>query len=169
MQASLRGQLLDHHRFASTADVIARLNRHLLVNAPEDRFATLFFGIYNSATRQLRYTNAGHLPPLYFSGSGVQRLDLGGTIVGIFSDCEYEQGTITLEPGCLLAAYTDGISEPENAYGEQFGRDRIIEVIQRNRDQRPEAILDALVAAVELWAGTPEQADDMTVLLASCL
>jgi len=167
LQASLRSQLLDHQRFASTADVIARLNRQLLATTPEDRFATLFFGIYNSETRLLRYTNAGHLPPLYFSSSGVTRLDVGGTIVSMFADCQYEQGSVTLEPGCLLAAYTDGISEPENAYGEQFGRDRIIEVIQRNRAQRPEAILDALVAAVDLWAGTPEQSDDMTILLAS--
>ncbi len=167
LQASLRSQLLDQQRIGSTADVISLLNRHLLATTPEDRFATLFFGIYNSDTRALRYTNAGHLPPLYFSSSGVTRLDVGGTIVGMFAGCEFEQGTVTLEPGSLLAGYTDGISEPENAYGEQFGRDRIIDVIQRNRTQRPETILDALVAAVEQWAGTPEQADDMTILLAA--
>ncbi len=85
----------------------------------------------------------------------------------MFTDCTFEQGTVTLEKGSLLAAYTDGISEPENPYGEQFGRQGIIEVIERNRAQRPEAILDALVAAVEQWVGTPEQADDMTILLAT--
>jgi len=167
LQASLRSKLLDQQRIGSTAEVITLLNRHLLTTTPEDRFATLFFGIYNSESRLLRYTNAGHLPPLFFSGASVQRLEVGGTIVGMFADCEYEEGSVTLAPGSLLAAYTDGISEPENAYGEQFGRDRIIEVIQRNRTQRPEAILDSLVAAVEHWAGTPEQADDMTILLAS--
>jgi len=167
LQASLRSQLLDKQGIGSTADVITLLNRHLLATTPEDRFATLFFGIYNSESRLLRYTNAGHLPPLYFSDAGVIRLEVGGTIVGMFKECEFEQGSITLEPGSLLAAYTDGISEPENAYGEQFGRQRIIEVIQRNRAQRPEAILDSLVAAVEHWASSPEQADDMTILLAS--
>jgi len=167
LQASLRSQLLDQQRIGSTADVIALLNRHLLATTPEDRFATLFFGIYNSESRLLRYTNAGHLPPLYFSGSAVSRLEVGGTIVGMFSECEFEQGSVTLEPGCLLAAYTDGISEPENAYGEQFGRQRIIEVIQRNRAKSPEAILEAVVSAVDQWAGTPEQSDDMTVLLAT--
>jgi len=167
LQASLRSQLLYQQRIGSTAEVVALLNRHLLATTPEDRFATLFFGIYNAESRLLRYTNAGHLPPLYFSGAEVSRLDVGGTIVGMFAECEFEQGSITLEPGCLLAAYTDGISEPENAYGEEFGRERIIEVIQRNRAERPEAILDALVAAVERWASTPEQADDMTILLAN--
>jgi phosphoserine phosphatase RsbU/P len=169
LQASLRSQLLDEYGIRSTAEVIARLNRHLITTTPDDRFATLFFGIYNSKTRVLRYTNAGHLPPLYFSSAGVSRLETGGTIVGMFRDCEYEQGTVTLEPGGLLVAYTDGISEPENHYGEQFGRQRIIDVIERNRGQRPEAILDALVAAVENWASTPEQSDDMTILLASAI
>jgi len=167
LQASLRSQLLDQQRVGSTADVITLLNRHLLATTPDDRFATLFFGIYDSESRLLRYTNAGHLPPLYFSTAGVKPLDVGGTIVGMFDECEFEQGSVTLEPGCLLAAYTDGISEPENAYGEQFGRQRIIEVLQRNRAQRPEAILDSLVAAVEHWASSPEQADDMTILLAA--
>ncbi|HTQ84815.1 MAG TPA: SpoIIE family protein phosphatase [Candidatus Solibacter sp.] len=167
LQASLRSQLFDQQRIGSTADVITRLNRHLLTTTPEDRFATLFFAIYNSETRLLRYTNAGHLPPLHFSSAGVTRLDVGGTIVGMFAGCEFEQGSVSLEPGSLLAAYTDGISEPENAYGEQFGRQRIIEVIERNRSQRPEAILDSLVVAVEQWAGSPEQADDMTILLAT--
>ena len=167
LQAALRSQVVDGNSVSSTADVITRLNRQLVATTPEDRFATLFFAVYNSQTRVLRYTNAGHLPPIYFSSAGISSLDVGGTIVGMFRECEYEQGTITLEPGSLLAAYTDGISEPENAYGEQFGRQRIIEVIQRNRAQRPEATLDAVVAAVEQWAGTPEQADDMTILFAA--
>jgi len=167
LQAALRSQVLDGHRTDSTADVITRLNRQLVVTTPEDRFATLFFGIYNSRTRVLRYTNAGHLPPIYFSSAGVGKLDVGGTIVGMFRECQYEQGTITLEPGSLLAAYTDGISEPENAYGEQFGRQRIIEAIQRNRGKSAEEILALVVDAVDQWAGTPEQADDMTILLAA--
>ena len=166
LQASLRSLLIQGNT-ASTADVIMRLNKQLCATTPEDRFATLFFAIYNSKTRELRYTNAGHLPPIYFSSGGVKSLDIGGTVVAMFKDFIYEQGTVILEPGSLIAGYTDGISEPENAYGEQFGRQRIIEVIERNRTQRPEAILDAIVAAVEAWAGTPEQADDMTVLIAT--
>ena len=167
LQAALRSQLMDGASVASTAGVVARLNRQLLATAPEDRFATAFLAIYNARTRLLRYTNAGHLPPLYFNGSAVTPLDVGGTIVGMFPDCEYEEGSITIEPGSLLAAYSDGITEPENAYGEQFGKQRLIEVIQRNREQRPEDLLAAVVASVDQWAGTPQQADDMTVVIAS--
>jgi phosphoserine phosphatase RsbU/P len=97
----------------------------------------------------------------------VTPLDVGGTIVGMFPDCQFEEGSLTIQPGSLLVAYSDGITEPENAYGEQFGRQRLTEVIQRNRGQRPENIRAAVVAAVDQWAGTPEQSDDMTVVIAS--
>ena len=167
LQAALRSQLMDGAVVASTAGVLARLNRQLVATAPEDRFATVFLGIYSAHTRLLRYTNAGHLPPLYFNGSKVTPLDVGGTIVGMFPDCQYEQGSLTVEPGSILAAYSDGITEPENAYGEQFGRQRLMEVIQRNRGQRGDEIVSAVVAAVDQWAGTPQQADDMTVVIAS--
>jgi len=92
---------------------------------------------------------------------------VGGTIVGMFPNCEYEEGSVTLEPGSVLAAYSDGITEPENAYGEQFGRQRLIEVLQRSRSQKPEEVLTAVLGAVDQWAGTPEQADDMTVVIAA--
>src|SRR5271168_4166590 len=92
LQASLRSLVLDGKGIGSTAEVIARLNRQLVATAPEDRFATLFFAIFNSQTRELRYTNAGHLPPIYFSSTGVRPLDVGGTIVGMFRDCEYQEG-----------------------------------------------------------------------------
>jgi len=167
LQAALRSQLMDGAHISSTAAVMARLNRQLVATAPEDRFATIFLGIYNAHTRLLRYTNAGHLPPLYFDGAAVKPLDVGGTIVGMFPECQFEEGSLTVEPGSLLVAYSDGITEPENAYGEQFGRQRLTEVIQRNRGQRAEDILAAVVAAVDQWAGTPEQSDDMTVLIAS--
>jgi len=167
LQAALRSQLLDGVQVASTAGVVARLNRQLVATAPEDRFATMFLAIYNAQSRLLRYTNAGHLPPLCVTDSGVTQLEVGGTIVGMFPNCEYEEGSVTLEPGSVLAAYSDGITEPENAYGEQFGRQRLIEVLQRSRSQKPEEVLTAVLGAVDQWAGTPEQADDMTVVIAA--
>jgi sigma-B regulation protein RsbU (phosphoserine phosphatase) len=167
LQAALRSQLLDGQHMSSTAGVVARLNQHLLVASADDRYATLFLGIYNSQNRTLRYTNAGHLPPLYFNGGGVTKLETGGTVVGLLEDCVYEEGTMVLEPGSILMAYSDGITEPENVYGEQFGRARLIEEVQRNLGERPEGILEAVVAAVDHWAGSPEQSDDMTVVLAS--
>jgi sigma-B regulation protein RsbU (phosphoserine phosphatase) len=168
LQAALRSQFLEKGSGArSTAEVVKRLNRHLFVASPEDRYATLFFAIYDSSSRVMRYTNAGHLPPMCFAPDGIIKLEDGGTVVGMFEDCEYDQGRITIAPGSLVVIYTDGLVEPENAYGEEFGRKRLAAEVARHRQARLEVISDAVMSAVEDWAGTPERADDMTLLLAS--
>ncbi len=167
LQAALRSQLLfDATPGVSTAKVVERLNLHLVRSTADDRFATLFFAIYDSATRLMRYTNAGHLPPLCIDGDQVKKLEEGGTVIGIFEDCEYEQGSITIAPGSLLLAYTDGVVEPENVYGEEFGHKRVIQEVLRHRHERIGTIAESLISAVEVWAGSPEQPDDMTVVLA---
>ena len=167
LQAALRSQLLlNASAEISTAKVVERLNLHLVRSTADDRFATLFFAIYDNATRILRYTNAGHLPPLCFFGGQVKKLEEGGTVIGIFDDCEYEQGSITIAPGSLLLAYTDGVVEPENVYGEEFGHRRVIEEVLRHRQARISTIAESLISAVEVWAGSSEQPDDMTVILA---
>lgn len=168
LQAALRSQFLEKGSGArSTAEVVKRLNRHLFVASPEDRYATLFFAIYDSASRVMRYTNAGHLPPMCFAADGITRLEEGGTVVGMFEECEYDQGRITIAPGSLLMVYTDGLVEPENAYGEEFGRKRLAAEVARHRQARLEVITEAVMSAVEDWAGTPERSDDMTLVLAS--
>jgi sigma-B regulation protein RsbU (phosphoserine phosphatase) len=167
LQAALRSQvLLDGHGPESTADLVARMNRHLFLNTSDDRYATFFYAEYDAATHTLRYTNAGHHPPLYIVGERVMRLEEGGMVVGLFDDCTYEQGTLRVEPGSLLLAYSDGLIEPENVYGEEFSTERLIEVALRHRDAPPRTLAEKLVAATEEWAGSPEQADDMTVIVA---
>src|ERR1019366_5638884 len=101
----------------NTAEIVSHLNRHLYRNTSDERYATFFFAVYDTETRRLSYTNAGHLPPLYISGSRVERLETGGMVVGLFDDALYEQGTIEIDPGGLLIAYSDGLVEPENMYG----------------------------------------------------
>ncbi len=167
LQAALRSQvLLDGNASGSTAELVRRLNRHLYLNSSEDRYATLFYGVYDAATRTLHYTNAGHLPPLYIVGDRVIKLEEGGMVVGLFDDCTYEQGTIHMEPGSLLLAYSDGLTEPENVYGEEFGARRLVDVAMRHHDAPPRFLAESLVAAAEEWAGTAEQSDDMTVIVA---
>jgi phosphoserine phosphatase RsbU/P len=167
LQAALRSQaLLDGGSGQNTAQLVARLNRHLYHNTSEERYATLFYAIYETSTRTLRYTNAGHLPPLYIVGEEANKLQYGGTVVGLFDDCLYEEGTIQAEPGSLLVAYSDGLIEPENVYGEEFGTRRLLEVTLQHRGEAPRAIANALMVAAEEWAGSSEQADDMTVVVA---
>ena len=150
----------------NTAEIVSHLNRHLYRNTSDERYATFFFAVYDTETRRLSYTNAGHLPPLYISGSRVERLETGGMVVGLFDDVPYEQGTIEIDPGGLLIAYSDGLVEPENVYGEEFGAERLIEVAMHNRHSSSHDIADAMMHAAEEWSGSPEQTDDMTVIVA---
>lgn len=165
LQAALRGQaILDGHR--STAQVVETLNRHLYLNTSDDRYATLFYAEYDSATRTLRYTNAGHCAPFFVCNGEVKKLDEGGTVVGLFDHADYQQGTIKAESDGLLVAFSDGLLEPENVYGEEFGAARLAAEILRLRDLPAERLAENLLGSVEQWAGTPEQADDMTVIVA---
>ncbi len=167
LQAAFRSQLLEEGVLkGSTAELVTRLNRHLFLNTSDDRYATLFYAVYDSATRLLHYTNAGHLPPLLVAGERVQKLEEGGMVVGLFDDCVYDQGCVTVEPGSLLVAFSDGITEPENVYGEQFGARRLAAEVVRHRQASPERLAEQLIAAAEDWGQAPEQADDMTVVIA---
>jgi sigma-B regulation protein RsbU (phosphoserine phosphatase) len=122
--------------------------------------------VYDVTTRQFRYTNAGHLPPFFVSDGQIRRLETGGLVVGLFDEFPYEQEILQVEPQSLLVAYSDGLTEPENVYGEQFGMRRLAEEVMRHRHAEPQRIAELLVSAAEEWASTPEQADDMTVLVA---
>jgi sigma-B regulation protein RsbU (phosphoserine phosphatase) len=164
LQAALRSQA-QQDGASGTARLVARLNRHLFLNTSDDRYATFFYSTYDAETRRLTYTNAGHLPPLYISGGAVQRLDEGGTVIGLFDNCVYAQGSLTVEPGSLMVAFSDGLVEPENVYGEDFGMQRLTEEVLRHRSGTPGRLAEEVLAAVENWAGTQEQADDMTVVV----
>ena len=87
-------------------------------------------------TRNLIYTNAGHLSPLLFSNGDVSSLDSNGTVVGAFPGAIYDESTLNLKPGDLLLCYTDGITEPENPYGEMFGEERLIDLVKKHSQAR---------------------------------
>lgn len=150
----------------STAEVVARLNRQVFESSPIEKYATFFFALYDDGTRKLTYTNAGHWPPVLLRRGGVEHLKTGGTAVGLFSPLTYEQAEIQLWPGDLLLAFTDGITEPENSYGEEFGEGRLLEVARRALSSPPEVLVEEICRSVTEWTGSPELQDDMTVLVA---
>jgi sigma-B regulation protein RsbU (phosphoserine phosphatase) len=148
------------------AEIVSLLNRHLLENTSSEKYVTFFYGIYDEWQRKLTYTNAGHLPPLVFSSHGVLRLETGGTVLGLIEDAQYEQGVIHLAPQDVLVAYTDGITEAENSFDEQFGERRLIEVVQQSLGKPPDEILQAILMAVHDWVDVGEPQDDMTLIVA---
>ncbi len=126
---------------------MATLNYQLFRSTPPEKYATMFLGCYDATARVLTYSNAGHLPPFLLSRDGsVQRLETSGTVVGLFDGMTYgEELAWTCIPGDIFVAYSDGITEPENEFGE-FGEERLIELIpaasrpiagadQRSRDR----------------------------------
>jgi phosphoserine phosphatase RsbU/P len=167
LQAALRSQVLvDGSEHLSTAELVARLNKHLVRNTGDDRFATFFIAVYDSATRNLRYTNAGHLPSFLICRDSALHLDKGGMVLGVLEDCSYEEGSVVVAPDSLLVGYSDGLVEPENVYGEEFGIRRLQQAAVHVQGAAPQIVAESLMTAVEEWAGTPEQADDMTVIVA---
>jgi len=167
LQAALRSQLLTPEgEKMSTAELVGRLNKHLVRNTGDDRFATFFIAVYDIATRKLRYTNAGHLPGFcLWDGKGIH-LDKGGIVLGVVEDYGYQEGCVDVPADAVLIGYSDGLVEPENAYGEEFGVSRLEAAAQRVRQATPKKIAESLMTTAEEWSGSPEQADDMTVIVA---
>jgi phosphoserine phosphatase RsbU/P len=165
LQAALRSAATFDGR-NGTASLVARLNDHLFRNTSDDRYATFFYAVYDSDTRTLTYTNAGHLAPFFVYQGNIQHLDEGGTVVGLIPDSTYSQGTIHVEPGSMLVAFSDGLTEPENVYGEEFGTQRLKDEVLRHVNLPPDRLAANLIAAAEQWSGAADQADDITVLIA---
>jgi phosphoserine phosphatase RsbU/P len=150
----------------SPSQILWLLNRHLHATTQPEKYATLFLGFYDDESRRLTYSNAGHLPPIILGEDGSsRRLDVGGTVVGLFNDCEYQEETVQLHPGDMFIAFSDGMTEPENEFGE-FGEARLVETISSYRDLPLERISEHAIAAVQDWIGSEEQPDDVTLVLA---
>ena len=167
LQAALRSQLLmvgSEH--LGTDELVSRLNKHLVRNTADDRFATFFICVYDSETRTLRYTNAGHLPSFLLSQNHAVRLDKGGMVLGVYEESEYEENSLMVPHDAVLVGYSDGLVEPENVYGEEFGIRRLQEAAVRVQGAPPSSVALSLMTAAEEWAGSAEQADDMTVIVA---
>jgi phosphoserine phosphatase RsbU/P len=151
---------------ASPAMLLSLLNHQLYESTPDAKYATLLLGIYDGVTRRFTYANGGHLPPILISKDGSsQLLSCGGTVVGLFDNLSFPEATVQLLPGDLLVAYSDGVTEPENDYGE-FGEERLTELVRENRHLPLERITEIVTAAVRDWIGDNEQPDDITLVLA---
>jgi phosphoserine phosphatase RsbU/P len=150
----------------SPGALLALLNHQLYESTPPEKYATLFLGIYNGAERKLTYSNGGHLPPIIMSEDGsIRRLESGGTVVGLFDQRSYDEDSVELRRGEIFLAYTDGVTEPENDFGE-FGESRLIDLLRENRELPLPRISEIVTAAVDDWIGANEQPDDVTLVLA---
>jgi phosphoserine phosphatase RsbU/P len=166
LRAALRTQAMDGA--PDLARLVSRLNRLIYEATGANRYATFFYGQYDPATRRLEYVNAGHNPPFVFRGADGEavRLEGGGPVIGLLPEAAYEAQVVTLAPGDLLVAYTDGISEAMNAQDEEWGEERMAEAVQARTTPEPQAVVEALMTSADQFAAGAPQHDDMTLVVA---
>jgi sigma-B regulation protein RsbU (phosphoserine phosphatase) len=150
----------------SPGALLGLLNHQLYESTPQEKYATLFLAIYDGLSHRLTYSNGGHLPPILIGADGaIRRLETGGTVVGLFDNMTYAEGAVEMHPGEIFLAYSDGVTEPENDFGE-FGEHRLIDLVRDNRHLPLPQISQIVTMAVDDWIGDNEQPDDVTLVLA---
>ena len=162
LQASVRSL------FPTAADpgqLHERLNHALCGSSSTARYATAFLADFDPGARRLTYSNAGHLPALVIRGAQTLRCQEGGIPIGLFDGATYDTGALTLEPGDLLALFTDGVTEAPGPDDEEFGEDRLADLLRARKDGSLEAAVQAVLDALLAWGG-PAAHDDVTLVLA---
>lgn len=165
LQSILRTRLRQELERLSPAELMRQLNEQLYEDTPVEKYATVFLAVYDSALGTLSYASAGHLPALLVRQGQVHRLVSNGTVVGAFPAVRYQECQLQLEPGDLLVCYTDGLTEPENEYGEMFGEDRLAQLVLRLAHWPLAELARTIASAVMDWACQPELSDDLTLVL----
>ncbi|HSD82566.1 MAG TPA: SpoIIE family protein phosphatase, partial [Anaerolineae bacterium] len=149
------------------SDALRRTNTLIISDARSDLFVTVFYGLLHPRSGNFTYANAGHNPPLWLNvRSGiVQRLLQHGMALGVIPDMPLSEHEIQIEPGDVLALYTDGVTEALNVEGEEFGVQRLEAVVQAHGTGSAEEIVAAIEAAVDEFVGNEPPFDDFTLVV----
>ena len=146
------------------ATLITRLNTGLFRRAIESRFLTTFYGMLGP-DGSFTYCNAGHNAPLLVSGSEIRRLETGGVVLGLFEHASFEEETLTLRPGDLIIAFSDGVTEALDPAGEEYTDDRLVALARAHAGESPQQMLNALLADVKAFCADATQSDDVTAVM----
>jgi len=147
------------------ADIVTVVNRELCQDNVGMMFVTLFFGMLDPQTGDLRFTNAGHNPPYHLNGNGPTPVtSCKGRPLGVRNNSAYETGRLTLAPGEAIYLYTDGVTEAANRKDKLFTEERLEAVLRVDAGHPTKAIIEAVAAAVRSFADGAPQADDITAL-----
>ena len=171
LMANLIGCLRSHAASAGEdlAAALRSVNRQFHQSTAPERYATLFFGVYDDARRRLRYANCGHNPPLLLRNDGrLERLEPTAPVVGLLPDWRCDVAELALAKGDTLLVYSDGITEAENAADEPFGEARLLAALQAGRSLAPSRLLEEVLDGVARFAGS-EHEDDRTLIVARAL
>ncbi len=164
LQASLRGQIIKPS--CSLAEMIQHINRLVYDASSDNRYATFFYCQYEPQTRALHYVNAGHNPPIVYRNGAkhrVVRLETGGTVIGLLPEFVYQEDKVELQPGDVLVAYTDGISEAMNSVDEEWDEERLLAVVAECHWRSAADIIKCILDRVDAFTAGARQHDDMTL------
>jgi sigma-B regulation protein RsbU (phosphoserine phosphatase) len=172
LQAVVHGRLLpfDNADVRPAPDAfVAALNRDISGRFGDNRYATLFYGEFDSRTQLLRYVNAGHAAPIFISANGAATKLSGGDLpVGMFPNATFQERQVKLPAGSSIVIYTDGVSDALNLEGEEFGEERIMRLLgSLPKPIDAKGICEYLAGKVAEWAHGVHRADDTTVLVLS--
>ena len=167
VQASLRLIAVDADM--PLRQVASRMNAQLYRSTGTNKYATFFYAQLDPARRRLRYVNAGHNAPYLVhrpeAGADVVELAAGGTVLGLFPEADYEDAEVALHPGDLIVAFTDGVPEALNPAGEEFGEERVKDLLRQSAGADADAVSAKLSDAMRAWIGSAEQHDDLTFVV----
>lgn len=145
---------------------VAEINRFVAQNVPDGKFVTFFLASLDPETHALTYTNAGHNPPILLRRNGsVERLEAGGTVLGVLPDAAYDEARVVLEPGDTLVVYSDGLSETWNADGEELGDEGLIDLVSAHRTLGAAELEQALLRGVDAFCDGAKATDDRTLII----
>jgi serine phosphatase RsbU (regulator of sigma subunit) len=173
VQASLR--IISSEGGVSAPRLVARMNEFVYRSTPASKYATFFYAQFDEQRRQLRYVNAGHNAP-YLLRAGraspdnpavpeIEQLSVGGTVVGMFPEMGYEEATVELFPGDVLFAFTDGVPEAHNPDNEEFGEERLQQLLRQTAHLPADEISARISADMKNWIRDAEQYDDLTFIV----
>src|SRR5262245_22686274 len=166
LQANLRSQCAI--AVEQPEQLLRSVNRLFYDNTTDNAYATLFYSEFDDRTCRLRYANCGHLPGLVIQNEGtVKRLSSTATVLGLFPEWSCRTAELELCPGDLFAIYTDGIIEALSPRDEEFGEERLLDVVTRARDLSPSHIVREVFEEVRQFSGD-KQYDDVTLIVARC-
>ena len=172
VQASLR--IISSESDVTPPRLVARMNEFVYRSTPASKYATFFYAQLDEQRRQLRYVNAGHNAPYLFrAGRGstageapdIEQLSVGGTVVGMFPEMGYEEATVELYPGDVLLAFTDGVPEAHNPENEEFGEERLQQLLREIAHLPADEIGARVSAEMKDWIRDAEQYDDLTFIV----
>jgi putative ABC transport system permease protein len=173
VQASLR--IISSEGDVSPPRLVARMNQFVHRSTPGSKYATFFYAQLDERRRRLRYVNAGHNAPYLLRAARpstadsapaeIEQLSVGGTVVGMFPDMDYQEATVELCAGDVLLAFTDGVPEAHNPEDEEFGEERLQQLLRQTAHLPADEISARISAEMKDWIRDAEQYDDLTFIV----